>query len=140
MTQDLTDKRRHSRHKFAYPVKFDLFKPSAPSLSFTGVLFDISIGGSCVQFEDRYGRVDLNGMQGSRLKLAIGIPEKEPIYLTAIIHWIRRESKKGFNLLMGIEFKDIADWQLEQIETFMHLKNKDQKMLWNLWENYVPQK
>jgi len=139
MVQKPTEKRRHSRHKFAYPVKFDLSKPPLTALSFKGVLFNISIGGSCVQFEDRYGRVDINGLQGLSIKLAISIPESKPIYLGAMIHWIRRESPKGFNLLMGIAFKNIKDWQLEQIESFIHLKNKDQKMLWNLWENHVPQ-
>ncbi len=131
------DNRRYSRYQFAYPVKFELFKPNLASLSFTGVLYNISIGGACIQFEDKYGRIDPNSLNGSRVKIAIVIPEQEKVYLSAMIHWIRRASEKGFTFLMGIEYKDIEDWQLEHIEKLIHLKNKDQKMLWNLWENHV---
>ncbi len=133
------ENRRYSRHQFAYPVKFDLFAPALASRSFSGVLYNISIGGACIQFEDKYGRIDPNSLNGSRVKVAIGIPEEEKVYLSAKIHWIRRASEKGFTFLMGIEYKDIEDWQLEHIERFIHLKNKDQKMLWNLWENHVHQ-
>ncbi len=140
MDLEQPDNRRYSRHQFAYPVKFDLFKPSLATVSFTGVLYNISIGGACVQFEDKYGRIDLDSFKGSRVKLAIGVPEAEKVYLSAMIHWIRRASKKGFTILMGIEYKDIQDWQLDHIEKFIHLKNKDQKMLWNLWENHVHKK
>ena len=135
----MNEKRKHSRYKFAYPVKFDLFQLSMSSRAFTGIIFNISLGGACVRFEDKYGRVDINSMQGSKVKLAIGITGKEKIFINAMIHWIRKESRKGMELIMGVEFREIEDWQLEQIEKFIKLKNKDQKMIWNLWENYVPQ-
>jgi len=140
MDLELTEQRRHKRHTFAYPVKFDLFQKPPVSISFTGVIYNISIGGACVQFEDKYGRLAIDTLQGSRIKLVISIPEVKKIHLSAVIHWVRRESETGFALDMGIEFKGIEDWQLEQIEQFINLKNKDQKMLWNLWEDYVPQK
>lgn len=140
MDHELIEQRKHKRHIFAYPVKFDLYRKHPVSISFAGVIYNISIGGACVQFEDKYGRLDIGTLPGSCLKVVINIPESKKIYLSALIHWARREAETGFTLLMGIEFREIEDWQIEQIEQFIYLKNKDQKMLWNLWEDYVPQK
>lgn len=137
MTQEPIDNRKHARYKFAYPVNFDLFQPGVDSRSFSGFLFNISIGGACIQFEDRYGRIDPGLLVGSRVKVDISIPEGEHIYLGAIIHWIRRSPGKSFNILAGLEFRDVLDWQLEHLEKFINIRNKDQKMIWNLWENFV---
>jgi c-di-GMP-binding flagellar brake protein YcgR len=135
------DKRIDLRNKFAYPVTFNLFLSDFESRPFTGSIYNISIGGACILFEEKNGQIDVEKMKGSRIKLTVGISQGERIHINALIHWIRRDVPQNiFSYLMGIKFKEIADWQADQIEKFMQLKNKDHKMIWSLWERYLHHK
>lgn len=99
------------------------------------------MGGACVQFKDRYGVVAMDDLKGSRVRLAVKIPQGEKLYLQAFVQWIRKERPRGgFSILMGVELREIADWQVEQIERFISMGNKDQKMMWNLWDHYLEEK
>lgn len=135
------DKRTDQRNKFAYPVKFNLLLSDVESRSFTGSIYNMSIGGACILFEDKNGQIDLDKTKGSQIELTVNISQVERIHINALIHWIRREVPQNiFSYLMGIKFREIAAGQVDQIEKFMQLKNKDQKMMWNLWERYLQHK
>lgn len=141
MNANLADKRRHPRSKFTYPVKFTMFIGNHESASFKAYLKNMSVGGVCIRFEDRYGRIDFSRINGSVIKVSIDIPQEEKIYLRAMVHWIRKEDpQKGFFIRMGLELIDMEDWQVERIEKFINLKNKDQKMLWNLLDQHLQPK
>lgn len=132
------EQRRQPRTKFAFPVKFTFYGSDRISRSFDGYIRDMSMGGACVQFKDRYGVISMDDLKGSRVRLAVKIPQGEKLYLQAFVQWIRKESPgRGFSILMGLELREIADWQVEQIERFISMGNKDQKMMWNLWDHYL---
>jgi hypothetical protein len=68
------------------------------------------------------------------------VPKKESISLKALIRWIRKDGPAQSSLiLMGLEFQEIDDRQIEQIDSFFRLKNKDHKMIWTLWDFYIQQ-
>jgi len=138
MNEKTVENRRQPRTKFVFPVSFDIFLPDRVIKSFDGYIRDMSMGGACVQFRDRYGLIELDGLKGHRVKLAVRIPQGEQLYLHAVVQWARKENaSRGFSVLIGLEIKEIAEWQVEQMERFISMGNKDQKMMWNLWECYM---
>ena len=64
--------------------------------------------------------------------------QEEQIILIARVRSVEKiDSKQDFSVLIGVEFEDLFDWQLEKLEKIISLRNKDRKMMWNLWEHYV---
>lgn len=39
-------------------------------------------------------------------------------------------------LLLGIEFQNTPQWDQEKLKRIVALTDRDQKMLWNLWDAY----
>ncbi len=134
------DNRENPRLEFAYPVKFSVFCPSLESMTFNGYIKNMSMSGAGLECEDRYGRFNIEEIKSSRMRLEISVPQGKQIVLFSSVRWIKRQTAaQGFYYYMGLEFIDIEDWQIEQIEGFMDLRNKDHKMMWNLWEDYLEQ-
>lgn len=138
------DRREYPRSEFTYPVEFRVFSRSSDSPSFqntnqtnfNGYLKDISLSGARLQFEDRYGRFDINGMQHMRLKLTFKIPGGGRTSVFAEIKWIRKTDPKDFSIEMGIAFKEMEAWQSDAIGKLIGMRNKDHNMMWNLWEQH----
>jgi hypothetical protein len=140
MNNESKGRRKHTRLEFTYPVKFELFSPDRLPRSFIGYIKDMSIDGACIQFEDECGRFNLLELRGALIGLIINVPKKESISLKALIRWIRKDGPAQSSLiLMGLEFQEIDDRQIEQIDSFFRLKNKDHKMIWTLWDFYIQQ-
>lgn len=132
--------RKHSRVKFAYPVEFNLFSPNLLSKSFTGHMIDMSVSGASIEFEDRYGRFKVIELRGSKIELLIRMSHGQRITINASINWVKKEEKtQNAVLLMGIEFEELDGLQLDQINKFLKLKEKDHKMMWNLYDYYLHQ-
>lgn len=70
--EQLADQRRHPRAIFANPVEFKVF--SGNPVSFDGYLKDISRGDACLQFEDKYGRLNFDKVNDSQLRLSLSMP------------------------------------------------------------------
>ncbi len=136
---NLIDRRKHRRSEFAYPVDIKFFSPHPDNTSFSSYMKDISVSGACIEFEDRYGRVNLEELPGFRVKITISMPSGGKISVLSRIKWIRKDTTRHFFIVMGVEFENMEDWQLEDIKKFISLKNKDHNMMWNLWEQYEKQ-
>lgn len=130
-----SDRRRHPRSIFAYPVEFKIFFQKVDTAPFNGYLKDISISGACLQCEDKYGRIKMDEAKDVKLKLTISIPREEKFFIFAFIRWIRKD-KQTFQAEMGIEFSELDYRNLAIIERLIGMKNKDHNMMWNLWEQY----
>lgn len=138
------ERRDYPRSEFTYPVEFRVFSRSSDSPSFNntnqtnfnGYLKDISLSGARLQFEDRYGRFDIKGMQHMRLKLTFKIPGGGRTSFFAEIRWIKKPDPKDFSIKMGIEFKEMEAWQSDAIGKLIGMRNKDHNMMWNLWEQH----
>lgn len=131
-------KRRHRRIKFVYPVEFKVLSPGFESRSFVGLFSTISMAGAGFHFKDKYGLVDPEKTIGARIKLDINVLQEDQIFLFARVRSVKRDdSKQDLTILIGVEFEELLDWQLEKLERIISLRDKDRKMMWNLWEHYV---
>lgn len=137
LEDQLADKRRHPRSVFTYPVEFKVFTKKSPHLSFVGYLKDISLGGACLQFEDKYGRFNIDEVNDSKVKISFTILDGEKVSILARIQWIKKFGPRTGSVKIGIEFKDAEGWQLEVVERLIGMKNKDRSMMWNLWDSTV---
>ncbi len=136
MTPNVRSRRRHRRVKFVYPVEFRILLRGLENRSFRGLFSLISLSGALFQFEDNYGLIDSAKVVNSRVELKIALPPGEQIHLFARIRSARRvDLTHKFSIVFGVEFEDPAEWQLEIIESIISLRKKDQKMMWNLWDN-----
>ncbi len=133
---DVKDRRKYPRSEFAYPAEFKVFYQNLEHLSFNGYLKDVSISGACLQLDDKYGRFNIKNTNNVKIKISFSIPNEDKVSIFAIIRWITKMDPRTFSIKMGIEFKDLAGWQLDIIEKLIGMKNKDHNMMWNLWEQY----
>ena len=134
--RDDRNRRRHERNEFIYPLELKIFSPLLTNISFNGYIEDISASGAGIKFEDRYGRVLIDGLGGAGIKLIIRMPHGDDIALLSTIRWIKRDINQKMIVKVGIEFQTLDDWQLHAVKQLIGLKNKDQNMMWNLFENY----
>ena len=95
------------------------------------------MSGACLQFDDKYGRLNLKGANNVKIKISFSVPNEDKVSILAIIRWITKEEVRTFSVKMGIEFQELDDWQLDIIEKLIGMKNKDHNMMWNLWEQYT---
>jgi len=134
--RDESDQRRAERTGFTYPLELKIFSSQLTNSSFSGYIEDISLSGAGINFEDRYGRVEIDGLKGKGAKLLVSMPHGDDIALLSTIMWIGRDMNEKMIVKVGIEFQRLEDWQLKTVKQLISLKNKDQNMMWNLFENY----
>lgn len=132
--QLLHNRRRHIRSTFAYPVKFKVFFKSP--IVFEGHLKDISMGGACLRFQDKYGRFNRDEAICAKVKMLLSIPQVGKYYILANIKWAKK-IRRTLLIEMGIEFSDMDNDHLDAIKILIGMKNKDHNMMWNLWEEYT---
>ncbi len=134
--RDGSERRRHERSGFIYPVVLKIFSSQLSNSSFDGYIEDISISGAGIMFEDKYGRVELEGVNGSSIKIIVRMPHGDDVTLLSTIRWIIRDVSDNTIIKVGIEFQKMEEWQIKTINQLISLKNKDQNMMWTLFENY----
>lgn len=140
MKVELSEKRECARLKFSYPVELKLFSPNLITRSYMGYIKDISRKGACIQIKDRYRRFDRIERRDSWLEIVISVPRGERVSLNARICWIRKDvPQQDSSVLTGLEFQNINDRHLEQINRLSRIRKKDQTMLTNLFDHYIKQ-
>ncbi len=136
---DLSDRRKFDRSEFAYPVEIKILsgtKDNMENTVFNGYIENISLGGACVYFEDRYGRVGPVELSDIKMKLIIHMPEGEKMAVVSSAKRIKRNSPEQFFIEIGIEYENLEDWQEKAFTKLMTSKNKDQNMMWTLWKQF----
>jgi c-di-GMP-binding flagellar brake protein YcgR len=133
---DLSERRRFDRSDFAYPVEIKFLSGTMDNTIFNGYIENISLGGACVQFEDRYGRVDPVELSDTKMKLIIHMPEGEKIAVLSSAKRVRINTPKQFFVEIGIEFESLEDLQEKAFSKLMTSKKKDQNMMWSLWGQF----
>lgn len=134
--EDVRDRRKHPRSEFTYPTEFKVFSQNLENMSFNGYLKDVSMSGACLEFDDKYGRLNLKNASDVKIKISFSVPNEDKVSILAIIRWITKEEARTFSVKMGIEFQEMDSWQSNIIEKLIGMKNKDHNMMWNLWEQY----
>lgn len=133
------DQRRHERSSFAYPVDFKILSHQMESVYYNGYIENVSVSGAGILFEDKYGKVNLNELKNSKVKMSIIMPDGEKVALISGVRWISKDPAQKFIIRIGLQFENVEDWQLVAVKKLIRLKNKDHNMMWNLWENYERQ-
>ena len=132
------ENRKYNRFDFSYPIDFKIFAPDFYDFWTSAFLKNISMGGACIQFQDRYGRISKKEIRDVRVKLKLLEPKGEDIFLVGTIRWTKSSKIDGTEFIfIGIEFEGLPNWQSEKLEKFIRIKGKDHKMLWSLWDNYI---
>ena len=134
--RDESNRRKHERIGFTYPLQLKIFSSQLNNMTYKGYIEDISLSGAGISVEDRYGRIPIDGLEGKGAKLLVSMPHGDDISLLSTIMWIRRDTNEKMNIKVGIAFEKLEDWQLKTVKQLISLKNKDQNMMWNLFENY----
>jgi c-di-GMP-binding flagellar brake protein YcgR len=135
MSSGLAERREYHRIEFTYPVKFKVFTPNPITQSFAGFLTNMSACGACIQFEDRYGRLDSDSVLESKVKMSIRLTHEDQFILIAMIRWINKDvSEQESSILMGLEFNEVAEWQYDKINQFISMRKNDKKLMWKLWD------
>ena len=130
------NRRRHLRTTFTVPLEFKIFTRNPVMLK--GYLKDISLGGSCLEFDDPYKRIIVGEALHSTVRLSLGFPGSEKMVVLAKVQWISSLGNSTV-IRLGIAFSDLTQEQLERIQMLIGMKNKDHNMLWNMWEEYQSQ-
>lgn len=140
MNTTLSEQRKYTRLKLSYTLELTLFSPNHMDKSFIGYIKNLSTKGVCIQLEDRYNRFDMIEKQESWIELVIDVPQGEQVSLNTRICWIKKDSlQKSFSILIGLEFKEIKEGQLEQIKRLYRIRKKDRQMLHDLFDHHVKQ-
>ena len=130
------ERRRHPRYEFAYPVEFKLFSLQPQPAPINGFLENISLQGACIQFRDKYGRINTEDLTESRVKVSILMPEGENISILSSVRWKGGDSSESFSVFLGMEFDDVNESQRQYITSLIDMKNKDMNMIWGLWDQF----
>ena len=128
------ENRRHLRSIFTYPVELTVFTNKSEHITFIGYLRDISTSGACVEFEDKYGRYNMNEIKNTKTKISFSILEGEKVDIFAQAKWVKKATDRTVSMNIGIEFKYMESWDV--IDKLIGMKNKDRNMMWNLWEHF----
>ena len=127
------DRRRQPRTVFTYPVESKLFLKTP--LSLKGYLKDISLGGSCLEFDDPFRRILPEEVLHATIKITIEVPGIDKMAVLGKVRWIK-PVEGSTTVRMGVELKEVSMYQIELISKLMGLRNRDHSMLWNLWETF----
>lgn len=74
------------------------------------------------------------------IELTIDVPQGEQVSLNTRICWIKKDNlQKSSSVLIGLEFDEINEGQLEQIRRLTRIRKKDHQMLNDLFDYYVKQ-
>ena len=140
MNITLSEKRQYTRLKLAYPLELTLFSPNHMDKTFIGYIKNLSTKGACIQLEDRYNRFNMIERQDSWIELLIDMPQGELVSINTRICWIRNDClQKSFSILIGLEFKEIKEGQLEQIKRLSRIGKKDRQMIHALFDHHIKQ-
>jgi hypothetical protein len=74
------------------------------------------------------------------IELEIDVPQGERISLNTRICWIRKDdSHPCFSILIGLEFKELNERQLHQIDRLAKIRKIDNRMIHNLYDHHMKQ-
>ncbi len=124
----------------SYPLELTLFSPNLLEKSFIGYIKNLSTEGACIQLEDKYNRFDIIEQRDARIELEIDVPQGERISLNTRICWIKKDAAQPcFSILIGLEFNELNEWQLEQIDRLARIRKIDNRMIHDLYDHHMKQ-
>ncbi|MDY6842521.1 MAG: PilZ domain-containing protein [Thermodesulfobacteriota bacterium] len=139
---DHTKKRENVRFELPTMVILKFFNPDGSGktvITVNAVIKDLSLGGACIEIDERYTPIDIDQLAKQIVKMNIRFPDKAKTpYILGSVRWFKREVKKGkYILRLGIQFEEMSEDTIRAIKEFIDLGIGDQNLLWDLWETSV---
>jgi|GEM_PF-1502981 len=130
---------REKRYEMSHPVKIHIVNPegirSGLPAKYNGFVKDMSKGGMCIYLDDGNNPLNTDNLLGERLKMEMVIPStNEQFFLLGEVLWGTHEEETNL-VRIGLEFVEMMDLHLKNIEQLLTVYAKDHNMLWNLWDN-----
>jgi PilZ domain/Cyclic nucleotide-binding domain len=135
-----TSVRRSVRHEIPIKVNLKIFPADDEiELESVGYTKDISLGGACIELEEKHWGVSNETIVDSDAMLNIYLPNvDEFLEITGTVLWIRKDTQKDKNLsLIGIQFKTLSDADRDFLDEYCFGSDGEQNLIWDLWETYV---
>ncbi len=135
-----TSVRRSVRHEI--PIKTNLkliLADGKTKLDSTGFTRDMSLGGACIELEEKYWGTKQDVVIDSDAILNIYLPNvNETLEITGTVLWVRKDTQDGKDLLLiGIRFKRLSDADRDFLNKYCFGSDGEQNLIWDLWETYV---
>jgi hypothetical protein len=135
-----TSVRRSARH--GIPIKVDLkifLSDDKTELDSVGYTRDISLGGACIELEEKQWVDKQERLIDSEAMLHIYLPNvDETLEILGTVLWIRKDPQEDKNLsLIGIQFKTLAEDDRDFLNQYCFGSDGEQNLIWDLWKTYV---
>ena len=133
--------RRHVRHEIPTKVALTILPKTGniPLIRTEGFTRDISLGGVCVDLEERRLPIPLEAIENAYLKLFIKLTSlDQALEIEGTVVWSQKVDRgEGKGTLLGIQFGRLSDADRNALEAYCSGGDAEQNLLWNLWEDFV---
>ena len=135
-----TSVRRSVRHEIPIKINLKIFMADDKTeLDSVGYTRDISLGGACIELEEKYWSAKQEKVVDSDAMLHVYLPNvDETLEIMGTVLWTRNDTRAGKEIsLIGIQFKTLSDADRDFLNEYCFGSDGEQNLLWDLWETYV---
>jgi hypothetical protein len=135
-----TSVRRSVRHEIPIKINLKIFlADDKTELDSVGYTRDMSLGGACIELEEKYWRTKQEQIVDSDAMLHVYLPNvDETLEIMGTVLWVRKDTQAGKDLtLIGIRFKAMSDADRDFLNEYCFGSDGEQNLIWDLWETYV---
>lgn len=133
--------RKSRRHELPTQVKLIIFKnsPQNDRLEIGGLTKDLSVGGACIDIGVKTWAGAAEDLAGKSVKLIINLPNyQKELNILGNIKWSRTVKQDQIeNIIIGIQFKDMPNHEIEALNLYCNGSQAEQNLLWSLWDSLV---
>ena len=104
-----------------------------------GYTRDISLGGACIELENKHWSVKQEAVVDLDTMLHLYLPNvDETLEIMGTVLWVRKVKQGNKDLsLIGIQFKTLSDADRDFLDEYCFGSDGEQNLIWDLWETYV---
>ena len=135
-----TSVRRSTRHGIPIKVNLKIFLSGEKTeLDSVGYTRDISLGGACIELEEKQWVAKKETLIDSNATLHIYLPNvDETLEIMGTVLWVKKDPQEDKNLsLIGIQFKTLTDDDKDFLNQYCFGSDGEQNLIWDLWKTYV---
>ena len=135
-----TSVRRSVRHEIPIKINLKIFlADDKTELDSVGYTRDISLGGACIELENKHWSVKQDAVVDLDTMLHLYLPNvDETLEIMGTVLWVRKVKQGNKDLsLIGIQFKTLSDADRDFLDEYCFGSDGEQNLIWDLWETYV---
>ena len=135
-----TSVRRSVRHEIPIKINLKIFMADDETeLDSVGYTRDISLGGACIELEEKHWHAEQETVIDSDAMLHVYLPNvDETLEIMGTVLWVRKDTQREKDLsLIGIQFNTLSDADRDFLNEYCFGSDGEQNLIWDLWETYV---